>query len=181
MIVPLTILVVFSFGSRDALGKVVLGFSLQNYVRFFCGPYLLSVSAVAWSGSFDQALYLPDCRFSDVALASLFRGQDKAESFYDAHCRSLVDKFSFAHVRLDNNSAPNRNFKFGFSFLLMVTMCLLLLTRLMQSLGMVYNYLPYMILPLSQPWKNSMFAFWRRHRILGATPWISFLKGDRAA
>ncbi|HEY9788594.1 MAG TPA: hypothetical protein V6D17_24615, partial [Candidatus Obscuribacterales bacterium] len=43
MVVPLAILVVFSVGSRDDLGRVALGFSFHNYVRFFTGPYLLAL------------------------------------------------------------------------------------------------------------------------------------------
>lgn len=39
VIMPLVILVVYSLGGRDNLGRVVLGFSLQNYWRFATGPY----------------------------------------------------------------------------------------------------------------------------------------------
>src|SRR6202034_1130256 len=43
MAVPLAILLVYSLASRDDLGRIVLGFHADNFVRFFYGPYLNSL------------------------------------------------------------------------------------------------------------------------------------------
>src|SRR5690349_2888917 len=44
MVVPLVILLVFSVGHRDDLGRVALNsLSFENYLRFFSGPYLLTL------------------------------------------------------------------------------------------------------------------------------------------
>ena len=43
LILPLSILLVFSLGFRDELGRVHLGLNVANYWNFFTGPYLATL------------------------------------------------------------------------------------------------------------------------------------------
>jgi spermidine/putrescine transport system permease protein len=174
LLIPLAILAVCSFGSRDEVGRLVLACTLSNYERFFAGPYLLSL-------------------WRSVTLASL-----------TTLC-CLVIGLSFSLWLAFNVPKGRRNLYLTLftaplwtSFLLRIYAWMIILrpTGLLASaceslnlpaphlmynygailLGMIYNYLPYMVLPLYAAVEKLDTAYLEAAADLGATPLQSFFK-----
>jgi spermidine/putrescine transport system permease protein len=174
LLIPLAILAVCSFGSRDEVGRLVLGCTLSNYERFFAGPYLLSL----WRSITLASL---------TTLACLLVGL----------CFSLWLTFNVPkrqrNLYLTLFSAP-----LWTSFLLRIYAWMIILRptgvlaaafesfkipapQLMYNygavlLGMVYNYLPYMVLPLYAALEKLDQTYLEAAADLGATPMQSFVK-----
>ncbi len=148
VIVPITILFVFSLGLRDDLGRVVLSFQPGNYLRFFCGPYLacllrsillsfvtmVSTLLVGYLLSYWLAFCAPGrWRNFLVLLVVLPLWTSSLLRIYAwitiLHPTGLVA--TLAGACFPTLSLPP-----------------LLYTPFAVWLGMVYNYLPYMVLPL---------------------------------
>jgi spermidine/putrescine transport system permease protein len=173
LLLPVVIILVFSLGSRSPLGQIELGFSLNNYWRFFSGPYLLSLS---------RSLGLA---FSNTAICLVL-------GFATALWLAFVVKPSRQGLFLTLITAP-----LWTSFLLRMYAWIIilrpngLLSGLLEGwnlssellytdqavlLGMVYNYLPYMILPLYTTLEKLDKRFLEAAADLGANSWQTFCK-----
>lgn len=143
VLVPLVILLVYSFGGRDSLGRVELGFSWQNYWRFVSGPY--------WSALWRSLTLSTITTLSTLALGYLF-----------AVWLAFFSKKEWRNILLLLIVLPLWTSSllriYAWITILRPTGILahfagvdlppLLYTPFAVWLGMVYNYLPYMILPL---------------------------------
>ena len=148
VIVPITILFVFSLGVRDDLGRVVLSFQPGNYLRFFCGPYLaclfrsivlsfvtmVSTLVIGYLLSYWLAFCAPGkWRNFLVLLVVLLLWTSSLLRIYAwitiLHPTGLVA--TLAGTCFPSYALPP-----------------LLYTPFAVWVGMVYNYLPYMVLPL---------------------------------
>lgn len=175
MLLPLAIIAVFSFGSRDELGRMVLGFSFDNYFRFFQGPYL-------------------NCLFRSILLSS------------GTTLVCLLVGFPVAMWLAFNVDRKNQNLfmilltvPLSISFLLRIYAWLVILrpTGIIHQalsmigvqnvppmlycpsavlLGMVYNYLPYMILPLYAALEKLDKRLVEASYDLGYSPFSTFFK-----
>jgi spermidine/putrescine transport system permease protein len=174
LLIPLAILAVCSLGSRDEVGRLVLGCTLSNYQRFFAGPYLLSL-------------------WRSITLASL------------TTLACLLVGLCFAIWLTFNVPKGRRNLYLTLftaplwtSFLLRIYAWMIILRptgilaaaceglkisapQLMYNygavlLGMVYNYLPYMVLPLYAALEKLDQTYLEAAADLGATPLQSFVK-----
>jgi spermidine/putrescine transport system permease protein len=175
MIVPLTILVVFSFGSRDALGKVVLGFSFQNYVRFFCGPYLLSLARSLGLATSTTLICLIVGFLTSLWLAFSV-GKTKQNLFMTLIVAPLWTSFLLRMYAWITILRPTGILNSALASIGIHNVPSIAYTPYAVLLGMVYNYLPYMILPLYAALEKLDVRLLEAASDLGATPWISFLK-----
>lgn len=175
MVIPLGIILLFSLGSRDANGQIQLGFSLHNYSRFFAGPYLNCL----WR-SIELA--------STTTLACLFIGFPVA--YWLALC---VDR------KRQNFFMMLLTIPLSISFLLRIYAWIVILrptgvlSHLLASfgidnppivlytpwavlLGMTYNYLPFMILPLYAALEKLDHRLLEAAVDLGARQWTVLTK-----
>jgi spermidine/putrescine transport system permease protein len=147
VLVPLSILLVFSFQGRDELGRLAFQFTGQNYARFFFGPYLnclgrsLGLAAITTLSTlfcgYAFCLWLVYCvnkrrRALMLLLVVLPLWTSSLLRIY-AWIIILRPTGLLAHLvgAFPSMSLPP-----------------LLYTPVAVWLGMLYNYLPYMILPL---------------------------------
>ncbi|HEY9793642.1 MAG TPA: ABC transporter permease [Candidatus Obscuribacterales bacterium] len=174
MLVPVVIILVFSLGTRDVLGQIHLGFRADNFLRFFYGPYLLSL----W-----RSLGLA----TSTTLACLLLGFPCAMWLaFQVPARKQSLFLTLLTVPL------------WISFLLRIYAWITVLrpTGLLSSvlrsiglpapallyndgavlLGMLYNYLPYMILPLYSTLEKLDRRLLEASRDLGAGAWTTFTR-----
>lgn len=174
MVVPLCILIVFSLGYRDELGRICLGFSFANYVRFFAGPYLGtlwrslilagSTTAICLILGFLLSLWLAFCLPKNRQnLFMMFLLMPMWTSF-------LLRIYAWMIILRPTGLLSEFGQFFGF------TMPTILYTPWAIMLGMVYNYLPYMILPVFAAFEKLDLKLLEAGADLGATPWQSFCK-----
>lgn len=175
MVVPLCILLVFSFGFRDELGRISLGFSLANYVRFFTGPYLGTLwRSLILAGSttlvclvlgFLLSLWLAFCvpkRRQNLMMMLL-----------------LMPMWTSFLLRIYAWMIILRPTGLLSEFAQLIGMAhppTILYTPAAIMLGMVYNYLPYMILPVFAAFEKLDLKLLEAGSDLGATPWQSFCR-----
>jgi spermidine/putrescine transport system permease protein len=174
LLLPLALLVLLSFGSKDDLGRVVLGVSVKNYLRFFQGDYLLSLGRSLVLSLETTALCL--LIGMSFALWLTFNVPKRNQTF----CLTLF-------------TAP-----LWISFLLRIYAWMIILrptglltgllarfqidhVQLMYNwgavlLGMVYNYLPYMVLPIYAALEKLDPSLLEAASDLGASPLKSFFK-----
>jgi len=144
VLLPLVILWVYSFGGRDELGRVVLGFSFDNYVRFINGPY--------WSALTRSLVLSTLTTGSTLVLGYIF-----AIWITILRPTGILSHLAAA-CGLGQNLPP------------------LLYTPYAVWLGMVYNYLPYMILPLYTSVEKVDIKLIEASLDLGATPLRTLFK-----
>lgn len=175
MVVPLCILLVFSLGFRDDLGRIVLGFNFTNYVRFFQGPYLGTLwRSLALAGSttlvclvlgFLLSLWLAFCvpkKKQNLMMMLLL--MPMWTSF-------LLRIYAWMIILRPTGLLSEFGHWAGIS-----EMPTILYTPWAIMLGMVYNYLPYMILPVFAAFEKLDLKLLEAGADLGATPWQAFCK-----
>ena len=174
MVVPLCILLVFSLGYRDELGRICLGFSFANYVRFLAGPYLGtlwrslilagSTTVVCLILGFLLSLWLAFCVPKNKQnLFMMLLLMPMWTSF-------LLRIYAWMIILRPTGLLSGCGEFFG------VHMPTILYTPWAIMLGMVYNYLPYMILPVFAAFEKLDLKLLEAGADLGATPWQSFCK-----
>jgi len=175
MVLPLLILIVYSLGSRDDLGRVVLGFSFENYARFFCGPYLNSLGR----SLFLAAVTAASCLVLGMAFAmwlAFMVPKNRQNLFMTLLVAPLWTSFLLRIYAWMTILRPTG------ILTQLLTACgfthvpVLLYTPFAVYLGMVYNYLPYMILPIYSALEKLDIRLLEAAADLGATPWRSFTK-----
>lgn len=175
MIVPMAIIIVFSFGARNELGQFVPGFSLDNYARFVSGPYLhalwrslamaFSTTAVCLVAGLAVAMWLAFCVprqrqgfFMTLIVAPLWT------SF-------LLRIYAWMIILRPTGILASALKQLGIA-----DPPVILYTPAAVLIGMVYNYLPYMILPLYACLEKLDRRLLEAAADLGAGAWSTFIR-----
>jgi spermidine/putrescine transport system permease protein len=182
VIVPLVILVVYSLGGRDSLGRVVLGFSLQNYWRFATGPY--------WSALLRSLTLSSITTVSTLVIGYLF--SIWLAFFSKKSWRNILALLIvlplwtssllriYAWITILRPTGILAHFLTGISGALGESSNLqlpaLLYSPFAVWLGMVYNYLPYMILPLYTSIEKTDVRLLEASFDLGAGPFTTLFR-----
>jgi spermidine/putrescine transport system permease protein len=169
VVIPLVILFVYSLGGRDELGRVVLKVSLSNYVRFVSGPYLatLARSLVLSTITTLSALvvgYLFALWLAVVAPKNM-RNPLLLLIVLPLWTSSLLR--IYAWITLLRPTGILNHLAAGLG----LTLPTILYTPVAVWIGMVYNYLPYMILPLYTSLEKFDMSLLEAAMDLGASPW----------
>ena len=146
MILPLIIIVVFSLGYRTELGTFAPGFSFHNYVRFVEGPYLnclwrslglsFSTTALCLALGFPVAAWLAfNVPKAQQNLFMVLLTIPISISF-------LLRLYAWITILRPTGLASSLMESAG-----LANPPVILYTHWAVLLGMVYNYIPYMILP----------------------------------
>ncbi len=175
MIVPLAIIIVFSLGYRTELGTFAPGFSFHNFTRFLQGPYL-------------------NCLWRSICLSCTTTGLCLAFGFPVAAWLAFCVSKERQNLFMVLLTVP-----LSISFLLRIYAWITILrptglaSGIMESmglanppfilytdwavlLGMVYNYVPYMILPLYAALEKLDWRLVEASQDLGATGFQSVFK-----
>jgi spermidine/putrescine transport system permease protein len=172
MLAPVAILVVFSVGSRDDLGRIVLDFNVSNYTRFVSGPYLLTLwrsLGLATSTTIACLLFAFPC-----AMWLAFQVPAKKQQLYmtlltvPLWISFLLRIYAWLTILRPTGILPSAIRALGF------VPPPLLYNDAAILLGMVYNYLPYMILPLYSTLEKLDRRLLEASRDLGANSWTTF-------
>jgi spermidine/putrescine transport system permease protein len=173
MMLPLLILLVYSLGGRDSLGKIVLGFNLENYARFFCGPYLNSLgrSLILAAVTAGSCLVIGMCFALWLAFMVPKRKQNLFMTLLVAPLWTsfLLRIYAWMTILRPTGVLTQMAGALGFSHI-----PILLYSPFAVYIGMVYNYLPYMILPIYSALEKLDRRLLEAAADLGATPWRSF-------
>jgi spermidine/putrescine transport system permease protein len=169
VVIPLAILFVYSLGGRDELGRVVLKVSLSNYVRFVSGPYLatlarslmlstittLSALVIGYLFALWLAIVAPKNKRNLLLLLIVL----------PLWTSSLLR--IYAWITLLRPTGILNHLAAGLG----IGLPTILYTPLAVWIGMVYNYLPYMILPLYTSLEKFDMSLVEASMDLGAGPW----------
>lgn len=153
VLVPLVILFVYSLGSRDELGRIVFGISPQNYLRFFSGPYLQALARSLLLSTLTTVSTL--VIGYTLALWIVYGAPARARALLmlavvlPLWTSSLLRVYAWMTILRPTGLLPGFiESAFRASGSPDFVMPPLLYTPFAVWLGMVYNYLPYMVLPL---------------------------------
>lgn len=174
VIIPLVILSVYSFGGRDELGRVVLGASFDNYLRFINGPYLSALMRSIVLSTLTTVSTLVIGYVFAVWLA-LFTGKQMRNILIllivlPLWTSSLLRIYAWITILRPTGILAHLAESGGF------VLPPLLYTPFAVWLGMVYNYLPYMILPLYTAIEKVDMRLIEAALDLGATPLRTLFK-----
>lgn len=175
MLLPLLILLVYSLGSRNALGQIELGFSLHNYARFVAGPYLAALGrSIVLSGMTTLICLLVGALFS-IWLAFKVPG-NRQQLFVTFLVAPLWTSFLLRIYAWMTILRPTGILSHFFELLHWHDFPVILYTPYAVLIGMVYNYLPYMILPIYTAFEKLDRRLLEASADLGATPLQTFFK-----
>ncbi len=176
VLVPLVILWVYSFGGRDQLGRVVLGFSFDNYLRFIHGPYLSALlrSLVLSTLTTSSTLVLG---YIFAVWLALFTKRSMRNMLIllivlPLWTSSLLRIYAWITILRPTGILAHLAAACGLGHELPP----LLYTPFAVWLGMVYNYLPYMILPLYTAIEKVDIKLIEASLDLGASPLRTLFK-----
>jgi spermidine/putrescine transport system permease protein len=169
VVIPLVILFVYSLGGRDELGRIVFGASFANYLRFVSGPYLstlarslllssittLSALVLGYLFALWLAVVAPKNKRNVLLLLIVL----------PLWTSSLLRVYAWITI-LRPTGILNHCLD-----LLGLHSPTILYTPLAVWIGMVYNYLPYMILPLYTSLEKFDLRLLEAAMDLGAGPW----------
>ncbi|MBX9950324.1 MAG: ABC transporter permease [Candidatus Obscuribacterales bacterium] len=176
MVVPLVILLVFSVGHRDDLGRVALTeLSLENYMRFFSGPYLLtlfrSMTLAAMTTIVCLVLGTLTATWMAFSVPAKYKGLLMTLFVLPLWTSFLLRIYAWITILRPTGIMSDLLSAFGWQnppFLLYSPYAVLL--------GMVYNYLPYMVLPVYAALEKLDVRLIEAAADLGATPLNTFFK-----
>lgn len=174
MVVPLVILVVFSLGHRDPLGRILLGFSLDNYIRFFYGPYLSALWRSVSLAASTTACCLVLGFFCAMWLA--FNVPKRRQNMFmtllvaPMWTAFLLRIYAWITILRPTGLLSSLLHAAGVS-----QPPIILYSQWAILIGMVYNYLPYMILPLYAALEKLDTRLLEAAADLGASPWKAFV------
>ena len=170
MIVPLIIIVVFSLGSRSELGTFQPGFGFQNFARFVNGPYLNCLwRSVTLSFSTTSLCLL--LGFPVAAWLAFCVPKEKQNLFMvlltvPISISFLLRIYAWITILRPTGLASHFMESIGIA-----DPPVMLYTQWAVLLGMVYNYVPYMILPLYAALEKLDWRLVEAAYDLGATAW----------
>lgn len=173
MALPLIILLVFSLGTRTDLGQVNLGFNFDNYVRFFCGPYLISLwrslSLALTTTTVCLVLGFMCTMWLVFSIPKHRQGLYLTLLVAPLWTSFLLRIYAWIVILRPTGLLAGLLKDLGIAH-----PPALLYTPAAVLLGMVYNYLPYMILPLYAALGKLDRRYLEAACDLGATPWRAF-------
>jgi spermidine/putrescine transport system permease protein len=175
LLTPLLILFVYSLGSRDPLGRVQLGFNFVNYTRFFSMPYFwtLGRSMILAGGTTLTCLFLG----TSFAIWLAFKVPKKRQQFFmTLLVAPLWTSFLLRIYAWMTILRPAGILTNVLETLHWQNPPVLLYTPYAVLLGMVYNYLPYMILPIYAAMEKLDVRLLEAAADLGSTPLRSLFK-----
>lgn len=175
MLIPVAIIGVFSLGSRNSLGQVSLGLEVSNYLRFIQGPYLLCL----WRSLGLALSTTTACLLLGFPCAAwlAFKVPSKRQSLFitlltvPLWISFLLRIYAWITILRPTGLLPNLLRSMGFTDLPD-----LLYNPFAVLLGMLYNYLPYMILPLYATLEKLDRRLLEAARDLGANDWVTFTR-----
>lgn len=174
MLVPVVIILVFSFGERDALGHVHLAFHPENYLRFVTGPYMIALGrslGLATATTLVCLLIGFPC-----AMWLAFEVPAKRQSMFvtlltvPLWISFLLRIYAWITILRPTGLLPSALRAMGFN------PPTLLYNDFAVLLGMVYNYLPFIVLPLYSTLEKLDRRLLQAARDLGANAWVTFFK-----
>ena len=175
MVLPMAILIVFSLGTRDDLGKVVLGFNFDNYLRFFYGPYLKALWRSLALASMNTVVCLGFGFLCAMWLAFVVP-KERQNLLVTLIVAPLWTSFLLRIYAWMTILRPTGLLTQAFETIGISNLPSILYTPWAVLLGMVYNYLPYMILPLFASLEKLDRRLLEAAADLGATPFDAFVR-----
>lgn len=175
MVLPLVILLVYSLGGRDELGRIEIGFSLENYIRFFTGPYLLSLGRSLVLASVTTVVCLVLGTLCAMWLAFLVP-RERQGLFMTLFVLPLWTSFLLRIYAWITILRPTGLLSEALQSIGIEHPPVILYTWWAILLGMVYNYLPYMVLPVYAALEKLDLRLLEAAADLGATPFKAFWK-----
>ena len=171
-LVPIGIMLVYSFMPRGIYGGVVTGFTLEHYQRFFDPLYLqILLRTFAWSIAATVI-----CLVMGYPVAYLIAMSGKWKNFLmflvvlPFWTSFLVRTFAMIFLMRDSGLINSFLVRLGFE---PVTM---LYTPFAVMTGLVYGFLPFMVLPIYASLEKLDLSFLEAAEVLGARPAARFLK-----
>ncbi len=175
MLIPLVILFVYSFGSRDQLGRVIIDFNLANYVRFFSLPYVSALARSMLLAAVTTGLCLIVGTLFSLWLAFKVPSA-RQQLFMTLLVAPLWTSFLLRIYAWMTILRPTGILTACLQFLHVSDPPILLYTPSAVAIGMVYNYLPYMILPIYAAFEKLDKRLLEAAADLGSTPWRTFFR-----
>jgi spermidine/putrescine transport system permease protein len=172
-LVPLLIILIYSFGTSDIYGGITLGFNPGNYLRVFDPLYLEIIGRTFFIAALNTLL----CFVLGYPLAYfvVFKGRRWRNALVllvmVPFWTSLLIRAYAWVVILGGNGIANRTLQF-----LGITdePLTLIFTPEAVLMGMVYSYLPFMILPLYAALEKFDSRLKEAAQDLGASRWHTF-------
>jgi spermidine/putrescine transport system permease protein len=173
MLIPLVILFVYSFGSRDEMGRVIVDFNLANYVRFFSLPYVSALARSMVLAAVTTGLCLVAGTLFSLWLAFKVP-TSRQQLFMTLLVAPLWTSFLLRIYAWMTILRPTGILTGCLQLLHVPSPPVLLYTPYAVLIGMVYNYLPYMILPIYAALEKLDKRLLEAASDLGSTPWRTF-------
>ncbi len=172
-LVPLLLIVAYSFGTSDVYGGITLGFNPGNYLRVFDPLYLEIVGRTFVIAALNTLLCL--ALGYPLAYFIVFKGRRWRNALVllvmVPFWTSLLIRAYAWVVILGGNGIANRTLQF-----LGITdePLTLIFTPEAVLMGMVYSYLPFMVLPLYAALEKFDTRLKEAAQDLGASRWHTF-------
>lgn len=176
MVVPLVILLVFSVGHRDDIGRVALsGLNFDNYMRFFSGPYLQtlmrSMTLAAMTTVICLVLGTLTATWMAFSVPTKYKSLLMTLFVLPLWTSFLLRIYAWITILRPTGILSDILTAFGW-----INPPFLLYSPYAVLLGMVYNYLPYMVLPVYAALEKLDVRLIEAASDLGATPFQTFFK-----
>ena len=174
-LVPLLLILAYSFGTSDTYGGVTLGFNPGNYLRVFDPLYLEIIGRTFFIAALNTLLCL--ALGYPLAYFIVFKGRRWRNALVllvmVPFWTSLLIRAYAWVVILDRNGVANGTLQF-----LGITdePLTLIFTPQAVLMGMVYSYLPFMVLPLYAALEKFDTRLKEAAQDLGASRWHTFLR-----
>lgn len=176
MVMPLVILLVFSVGHRDDLGRVTLtSLNFDNYMRFFSGPYLLTLTRSLSLATATTLICLVMGTLTATWMAFCVPTKYKS-LLMTLFVLPLWTSFLLRIYAWITILRPTGIVSDLLSGLGIENPPFILYSPYAVLLGMVYNYLPYMVLPIYAALEKLDLRLIEAAADLGANPLQTFLK-----
>ena len=174
-VVPLLIIIFYSFAQRDAFGDVVYKFTLSNYKDFFEPIYL----NVFWRSLKLSLISTVICLFLGYPMAFIMsRSKGLKQNFMvmlfilPLWTNFLLRTYAWMGLLRDQGIINELLIKLG----LISEPITMLYTNSAVVLGMVYNFLPFMVLPIFSVLSKMDKSLIEAARDLGANEMNVFMK-----
>ncbi len=171
-LVPIAIMLVYSFMPRGIYGGVEPGFTLEHYERFFDPLYLqILVRTFAWSVAATAI-----CLAMGYPLAYLIAMSGKWKNFLmflvvlPFWTSFLVRTFAMIFLMRDSGLINSLLVRLGMQPITM------LYTPFAVMTGLVYGFLPFMVLPIYASLEKLDLSLLEAAEVLGARPTARFLR-----
>lgn len=173
LVVPMLIVVVISFMSRDTLGNVVMGFNLEGYKRFFEPLYL----GIYWDTIVLSVTTTVLCLLLSYPLAYYIANAGTKMRTWGLILITVPFWINFlirtyAWVLLLRTQGVVNNLLIGLGWI--GEPLQMLYTKGAVLLGMVYTFIPFMVLPIYVAIEQMDKKLLEAASDLGATSWRAF-------